>query len=62
MYKAVKVIKYLAAILFLIALVILAFRFLGTKEDDWICQNGQWVKHGNPSSPMPEYACEAEND
>ncbi len=26
-------------------------------EDNWICQNGQWVKHGNPSKPMPTTLC-----
>ena len=26
-------------------------------EDDWICQNGQWIKHGNPSAEMPTSGC-----
>lgn len=26
-------------------------------EDDWICDNGQWVMHGQPDSPMPTEAC-----
>jgi len=26
-------------------------------EDDWICGNDGWVKHGNPSAPMPTEAC-----
>lgn len=33
-------------------------RFLfGGDEDTWICSGGQWVKHGNPSSPMPQIGC-----
>jgi len=28
-------------------------------EDNWICQNGSWVKHGNPSGPMPTGTCES---
>ncbi len=28
-----------------------------TGEDVWICQNGQWVKHGNPSSTIPTTGC-----
>jgi len=28
-----------------------------TGEDVWLCQNGQWVKHGNPSSAMPTTGC-----
>jgi len=26
-------------------------------EDDWICKDGQWQKHGNPSSAAPSTAC-----
>lgn len=26
-------------------------------EDNWLCQNGQWVKHGNPSAPAPTTGC-----
>ncbi|OGG11565.1 hypothetical protein A2Z00_05010 [Candidatus Gottesmanbacteria bacterium RBG_13_45_10] len=52
-------------ILFLILLVGLAgifalfiARFLfGGNEDDWICDNNQWVKHGNPKDPMPQTGC-----
>lgn len=28
-----------------------------TDEDTWLCQNGQWVKHGNPSTPKPTLEC-----
>ena len=28
-----------------------------SNEDDWICQDGVWVKHGNPSAPQPNQAC-----
>jgi len=31
-------------------------------EDDWICQNGKWVKHGNPSASMPTTPCKGAND
>lgn len=31
--------------------------FLGGNEDDWICQSGQWVKHGNPSASKPTTPC-----
>lgn len=37
----------------------LVFRFgLGGSEDTWICQDGIWVKHGNPSQPQPVIPCE----
>jgi len=26
-------------------------------EDNWICQNGQWIKHGNPSFAAPKSIC-----
>ena len=31
-------------------------------EDNWICQNSQWVKHGNPSKPMPTTLCEGQEE
>jgi hypothetical protein len=29
-------------------------------EDTWICQKGQWVKHGNPSTFQPTSDCPTE--
>lgn len=26
-------------------------------EDNWVCKNGQWVKHGNPSFEAPSVEC-----
>ncbi len=26
-------------------------------EDTWICVDGQWTRHGNPSAPMPQVPC-----
>lgn len=37
--------------------VILAIRFLSGPEDTWICQNNEWVKHGQPSGPKPTEPC-----
>ena len=28
-----------------------------TGEDNWICQNGSWVRHGKPSAPKPTKLC-----
>ena len=52
----------LILIIFLVLLIgggaILAIRFLaGGNEDTWICQDGQWVKHGNPSATKPNTPC-----
>lgn len=43
----------------LLAVVITLFYLRGT-EDTWLCKNGQWVKHGSPSEPMPDYQCETQ--
>lgn len=31
-------------------------------EDDWICVDGQWIKHGHPSAAMPTSGCGAPVD
>jgi uncharacterized membrane protein len=28
-----------------------------SSEDGWTCQNGEWVKHGNPTAEMPSRIC-----
>lgn len=43
-----------------LGIAIIAFgimRLTGGGEDNWICQSGQWVKHGNPSAAMPTTLC-----
>lgn len=49
-------------ILIVIGIIIFVWMFLrfviGGPEDDWICVDGQWEKHGVPSAPMPEGECE----
>jgi len=50
-------------IIILVLLAIFSLRFiLGGSEDDWICVNGEWVKHGAPSAPKPEGSCEEETE
>lgn len=39
-----------------IAAVFVALRVF-TPEDNWICDNGQWVKHGNPDTAKPTTEC-----
>ena len=39
-------------------LIIVAFFVLkGSSEDSWVCSDGNWVKHGSPSAPMPMSGC-----
>ena len=43
---------------FLAFLVLLSVRFFFSgNEDNWICVNNQWVKHGNPNNPKPQSGC-----
>ncbi|MFC1727181.1 hypothetical protein ACFL0Y_01535 [Patescibacteria group bacterium] len=44
---------------FLVLLLVIFFlRFvIGGSEDDWLCVDGQWVKHGVPSAPKPAEGC-----
>lgn len=49
--------RILIAVLIIVAVVAIFSARLFTNEDSWICQNGQWIKHGNPSAPMPTSGC-----
>ncbi|MCW1891912.1 MAG: DUF2178 domain-containing protein [Candidatus Uhrbacteria bacterium] len=51
-----KTIYTIAVGILLLILGIASLRGL-SGEDDWICQNGAWVKHGNPSFPAPTAEC-----
>ena len=46
----------LVFILLLIIIFITRFIF-GGNEDSWICQNGNWVKHGFPNTLPPSAGC-----
>ncbi len=39
-----------------IIVLFIARFFLGGGEDVWLCVNGQWIKHGNPTYPVPPQA------
>lgn len=50
-------------VVFFILGSLLIIRFLiGGDEDTWICQNGEWVKHGNPSREKPAASCGEEKE
>lgn len=47
-------------IIFIIILAIFASIFtlrLFSGEDNWVCQNSQWVEHGHPDFPAPSIPC-----
>lgn len=54
---AMKKVALIALGLLVIGVAVIIGGRLLTAEDTWICQNGIWVKHGNPSSPMPIGGC-----
>jgi len=49
--------KFFLFILILFGLLFVIRFVIGGSEDGWICVEGNWVKHGNPSAPMPESGC-----
>lgn len=52
------VIKRVWLVLLALAVGWLFLRFvIGGSEDDWICRDGEWVKHGYPSAPRPLSGC-----
>ena len=51
----------IAIIIGIIAVVGYLRFVVGGDEDTWLCENGQWVKHGVPSAQMPTSGCGDEN-
>ncbi|MDD5043231.1 MAG: Gmad2 immunoglobulin-like domain-containing protein [Patescibacteria group bacterium] len=51
--------KIIVVILIILAvgLIAIAGARIFTGEDSWICVNGEWIKHGQPSAAMPESGC-----
>jgi len=52
-----KKIVLIISIIVLIAAAVVIILLMRGNEDTWLCQNGQWVMHGNPSAPMPTSGC-----
>jgi hypothetical protein len=51
----------LSVLVVILLVAVGALLFLRGGEDGWLCQNGQWVKHGRPSKPMPQTPCGAQS-
>jgi uncharacterized membrane protein len=60
-YDRVSFLEKKSAYFFLAAILIIVFIVAGLRifsgEDDWICRDGSWVRHGNPSFPAPQIPC-----
>ena len=52
--------KSLKIILIIVLIILLSIAVIKsvTNEDDWICENGKWIKHGFPSAEKPQEPCE----
>ncbi|MDP2950981.1 MAG: Gmad2 immunoglobulin-like domain-containing protein, partial [bacterium] len=52
-----KIFTFLGIFILLVVIVIAGLMIMRGDEDTWICVQGQWVQHGNPSSEMPTSTC-----
>ena len=53
--------EHKAAIIGILVLIILGTLFVALRgeEDTWLCVDGQWMAHGQPSAPKPASGCGA---
>ena len=55
MARMFRVVMFTLVAVVLVSTVMLMVR--GDEESTWLCRNGVWVAHGNPSAPMPTEEC-----
>lgn len=50
--------NYLLLVILLVVAIasVLLWRFF-SPEDTWICENGVWIMHGQPTTPQPTSGC-----
>lgn len=48
--------RYIIIGFFIVVACLIGVRTL-SGEDDWVCKNGKWTKHGKPSSARPTTRC-----
>jgi len=56
MHEKISKLIVAVSVIFVVIIVISVIRTI-SGEDDWVCVNGSWVKHGNPTMPMPQEEC-----
>lgn len=52
-----KIILIVVVAIILTAGITFAVLRFATPEDTWLCQNGEWIKHGKPNAPQPSTPC-----
>src|SRR4030042_3821364 len=56
-----KTLLIIVGVIIILGIIVLGIRFLSGPEDNWICVNGEWIKHGQPESSMPTTPCPGAN-
>jgi uncharacterized membrane protein len=51
-----KSLYFIITTIVLVIMLLLTLRIF-SGEDNWVCSNGQWVKHGQPDYPAPQIEC-----
>lgn len=51
-----KLLFTISVLIFFVLMAILTLRVF-SGEDSWMCKDGEWVKHGQPSYPAPQKEC-----
>lgn len=49
--------KKIITTIIIVIVVLFLWLLIRGPEDTWICVDGEWVKHGVPSAPMPKEEC-----
>lgn len=52
-----KILIVLMIIFILILASMITLLYMRSYQGKWVCENGQWVKYGNPNQPMPDQSC-----
>jgi len=60
MKKGIAMIPLILIVLLVVTAGVVSFRLFSGNEDTWICQDGVWVMHGNPTKGPPSTPCSSE--
>jgi len=52
-----KIFKNIFRIIIIVAIIYIIVQIYSSSEGEWVCQNGDWIKQGNPSSDKPQDKC-----
>ena len=52
-----KLLFFIGIVLLAISVLLFGRFILSGPEDNWICDKGEWVRHGNPSAQKPTGNC-----